>query len=624
MAVAYFLAFLLRFDFQEPWWGWQLVASSFVTVWALQSLALTLFGCQRLLWRYISAGDVPRFIGAIGTATSLLILLRYLSHSTLYLGMRPPFSIVLFNSLLVTSGLLGVRLLWRLTVEGSVPLFKAEAKGGRVRRVLLVGAGEAGNLIARELRRQHGRRQVVVGFLDDDPIKHGTRILGYSVLGTIAELPSVVRRYAVEEVIVAMVQVPRNVIRSVVRLCEEAQTPARIVPGYFELIDGSVNVTGVRNIDVADLLGRAESQPDSAAVIELFNGRRVLVTGAGGSIGSELVRQILRTGPELLIMVERSEGALYEIERQVRSFGSSVKVACALADVGDRARMTEIFTRYKPQMVIHAAAHKHVPLMEENGVEALKNNVLGTRVLGEVAVEQGVERFVFISTDKAVKPVSVMGMSKRLAEVVLQDLNRADTTRFCAVRFGNVLGSSGSVVQLFNEQLRKGGPLTVTHPEMQRYFMTIAEAVSLVLQAAALANGGEVFVLDMGEPMRVLELAEEMIVLSGLRPHEDIPIVYTGIRPGEKLFEELDVSERSAYRTGHARIFISKGGAIADQTVANVLNGCRELSTAAPAAELLRTKLHQLTATVAEMASDNATQGECAHVARGEIADNRV
>ena len=558
MAAAYFTAFLLRFEFHEPWWGWLQVAASFVTVWVAQCVALEVFGCNRLLWRYVSVGDIPRFVGAISVSTVALVVLRV--ALPYQVGLRPPYSITFFNSFLVTGGLLGVRLLWRLVAEGVSPtgrVLSPEGRG-RVKRVLLVGAGSTGNLVARELRRQGGRRLAVMGFLDDDPAKRHARIQGYVVLGGVDELPSMARKHAVDEVIVSMARVPRGVIRRVVRLCEKAHVPARIVPGYYELIDGSLTASKIRNVDVADLLGREEVSLDERAVVELLGQKSVLVTGAGGSIGSELARQILRTGPGRLILVDWSERALYEIEREIRKIGAAAPVVPLLADIGDRRRMDEIFNQFKPQIVVHAAAHKHVPLMEQNPVEAVKNNVLATRTLGEVAVGHGVERFVFISTDKAVKPVSVMGMSKRLAEIALQELNHPGKTLFSAVRFGNVLDSSGSVVPLFREQIRKGEAVTVTHPEMQRYFMTISEAVSLVLQAATLAQGGEIFVLDMGEPVRIVELAEEMIALSGLRPYEDVPIVFTGIRPGEKLVEELDVSERSAYRTGHARIFVSK------------------------------------------------------------------
>jgi FlaA1/EpsC-like NDP-sugar epimerase len=580
MAAAYFTAFLLRFEFQEPWWGWWQVAGSFVTVWAVQSVALEVFGCHRLLWRYVSVGDVPKFVGAAGAATAALLALRLVLPHAGYMGLRPPYSIAFFNGFLVAGGLLGARLLWRLAVEEATGA--GHPRAGRVRRVLLVGAGATGNLVARELRRQGGRRQQVAGFLDDDLGKRRARIQGYAVLGRIDGLPAAVRRYAVDEVIVSMARVPRDVIRRVVRLCEEARVPARIVPGYYELIEGSLTASKIRDVDVADLLGREETRTDGQAVVALLGRKSVLVTGAGGSIGSELARQILRTGPGRLVLVERSENALYEIEREIHRLGSSVPVTALLADIGDRRRMDEIFREFRPEIVVHAAAHKHVPLMERNPVEAVKNNVLATRALGELAAARGVERFVFISTDKAVKPVSVMGVTKRLAEIALQDLNRQGKTRFSAVRFGNVLGSSGSVVPLFREQIRRGEAVTVTHPEMKRYFMTISEAVSLVLQAAALAEGGEIFVLDMGEPVRIVELAEEMIALSGLRPHEDIPIVFTGIRPGEKLFEELDVSERSAYKTGHARIFVSKLRETRPAGTQEMLAACGRLAEGMP------------------------------------------
>ncbi len=573
MATAYLTAFLLRFDFHEPWWGWRQVAFSFLTVWVVQCVALALFGCHKLIWRYVSAGDVPRFVGAIAVSTTTLIVLRVLLPT--HLDLRPPYSITFFNSILLCGGLLGVRLLWRFVVDGNSRW--EDVTKGRGRRVLLVGAGSTGNLVARELKRKRESRQEVVGFLDDDPTKQRARMQGYPVLGRIETLPLVVRKQAVDEVIVSMVKVPREVIRRVVRLCEQAHVPVRIVPGYHELIDGSVTTSKIRNVDVADLLGREEMKPDSQAVVELLGQKRVLVTGAGGTIGSELVRQILRTGPELLVMLERSENALYEIEREIRKLGTEIPVVAILADIGERQRMKDVFEMYRPQIVVHAAAFKHVPMMEHNPDEAIKNNVLATRTLGEAAVEHGVERFVFISTDKAVNPVSVMGITKRFAEIALQDLNRLNKTRFSAVRFGNVLNSSGSVVPLFREQILKGSAVTVTHPEMKRYFMTIFEAVSLVLQAAALAKGGEIFVLDMGESIKIVELAEEMIALSGLRPYEDVPIMFTGIRPGEKLFEELDVSERSAYKTGHGRIFVSKIRELETLEVAELLKACRML-----------------------------------------------
>jgi len=590
MAAAYFTAFLFRLDFQEPWWGWDRAIVSFMMVAVVQVSALSVFGCYRLVWRYVSVGDVPRFVGAISVSTVFLLFLRLAFPA--HMSIRPPYSITFLNCFLAVGGLLGVRLLWRIIVDGNGAL-AAAVRGGRVRRALLVGAGSTGNLVAKELRRLTGSRLTVVGFLDDDPAKQGAKIQGYAVLGRVGDLVEVIRRHAVEEVIVSMARAPRDVVRKVVRLCEQAHVSARIVPGYYELIEGSLTASKIRNVDVADLLGRDECTVDSQSVVELLGRKRVLVTGAGGSIGGELVRQILRVGPESLILVERSENALYEIEREVRKWGVENPVIPVVADIGDRAKMRGVLGRHRPQILLHAAAYKHVPLMEQNPIEAVKNNVLATRTLGEVSIEAGVERFVFISTDKAVRPVSVMGMTKRLAEIALQDLNRQDKTRFSAVRFGNVLDSSGSVVPLFREQIRKGEPVTVTHPEMRRYFMTISEAVSLVLQAAALAKGGEIFVLDMGEPVRIVELAEEMIALSGLRPYEDIPIIFTGIRPGEKLFEELDVSERSAYKTGHARIFVSKIRDVHVDEVEAALATCRQMVDGGSAEEI-RDRLQKL------------------------------
>lgn len=572
MALAYFFAFLLRFDFDAPWWGWHRVSTSFITVWTVQTGALALFGCYRMLWRYVSINDFHRFVGALASSTLILAVLRMALPD--HFGARPPYSITVINSILALGGLLSVRLLWRILTSTSMP---NAATLQAPRRVLLIGAGDCGNLIARELKQQSTSPVKVVGFLDDDPGKQTMKIQGFPVLGTINDLRAVVQKRAVDEVIVTMTRVPRTTMRTIVSLSELANIPSRIMPGYLELIQGTVTVSRLRKLDVTDLLGRKETITDTAAIVSLISQRRVLITGAGGSIGSELVHQVLQAGPSVLILVDHAENALYEIDRTVRPRApNSTTIISILADCGDRTRMAQVFAAHQPNIVIHAAAYKHVPMMEQNPVEALMNNVLASRTLGELAQAAGVERFVLISTDKAVKPVSVMGASKRLAEMVLQDLNATGATLFCAVRFGNVLDSSGSVVPLFREQIQRGEAVTITHPDMRRYFMTISEAVSLVLQAATLAQGGEIFVLDMGEPIRILELAEDMIALSGLRPYDDIPIVFTGIRAGEKLFEELDVSERSTYKTGHAQVFISKIPRVPQTETERILSLCTQ------------------------------------------------
>ncbi len=570
MAIAYLMATLFRYDFQEPLYGgWPFAVSAFGIVWAVQLLFLFLFGCYRMMWRFVSVSDIPRFVGALSSATLALALLRYGFPELRWL--RPPYGVTLMNGFLALGGLLSVRILGRILLGGDFSWRLQD----RNERVLLVGAGNAGNLVARELQHLGPRMPHVVGFLDDDASKQGASILGFRVLGRIGDLRDVVRKLQVSQVIVTMTRVSREVLRAIVKDGEAAGVPVRIISEYGNALGGKVMVSRIRQVEVSDLLGRVESAIDSHAEVALLGNKRVMVTGAGGSIGSELVRQIAQCGPEMILLVERSEFALYAIDRELRVAGTAVRIVPLMADIGDETRMRAIFDTYSPQIVIHAAAHKHVPMMERNPGEAVKNNVLATRRLGEMAVDAGVERFVLISTDKAVNPISVMGMTKRFAEVALQDLNRRNRTRFTAVRFGNVLDSSGSVVPLFRKQIHEGGPVTVTHPEMKRYFMTISEAVSLVLQATVLAKGGEIFVLDMGEPVKIVELAEEMITLSGLRPYTDIPIEFIGIRPGEKLFEELDVSERSAYKTGHARIFISKLDAVPEEQVQAMLQVCR-------------------------------------------------
>ena len=555
MALAYGAAYILRFNFNVPPEHVRGGVCAFVAVAAAQFTALLLFGCYRLLWRFISIYDVPRFLYAIGASTAVLVLIRLLLPGMWFL--RPPLSIAMINSGFVLGGLLLARVVWR-SLQESGP--RVEAGADAPQRTLLVGAGVAGNTVARELRQRGAGAMEAVGFLDDDPAKQGSFMQGIAVRGGIADLPRIVRELHVQAVIVTMVRAPREVVRQVVHACELLGLPVRIAPGYFEILDGTLTVSQLREVDIADLLGREEV--DFGGEVELarfVGGQRVLVTGAGGTIGAELARQVARLGPEKLVLVERNENALYEIDRALHGKPGGLAVIPVVADIGDIVRMRAVLAAHRPQIVLHAAAHKHVPMLESNIAEAARNNVLATRALGELAAGAGVGVFVQLSTDKAVNPTSIMGATKRLAELALQDLNTAGGgTRFAAVRFGNVLGASGSVVPLFREQIRRGGPVTVTHPDMRRYFMTVPEAARLVLQAASMAAGGEIFILDMGEPVRIVDLAEEMIRLSGLRPYEDVPIQFIGPRPGEKLFEELSTDAEHAAKTRHSRIFVGK------------------------------------------------------------------
>ena len=587
MALAYAAAYVLRFNFNVPAEHLRDGVCAFVVVVALQFTALLLFGCYRLLWRFISICDVPRFLYAIASSTAMLMLLRLLLPEVRVV--RPPLSITLINSGFVLGGLLLARVVWRSLCENGQ---RVAAGGNASRRTLLVGAGNAGNTVARELRNRSAVGIEVVGFLDDDPAKQGTFIQGLPVCGCIADLPRIVRELHAQDVIVTMVHVPRAVVRQVVHACEEIRLPVRIAPGYFEILDGTVTVSQLREVDIADLLGREEVDFGGEAGLARFvGGQRVLITGAGGTIGAELARQVVRLGPATLVLVERNENALYEIDRGLRSLPGGQTVVPVVADIGDVVRMRAVLAAHRPQIVLHAAAHKHVPMLESNVGEAVRNNVLATRTLGEQAAAAGVGVFVQLSTDKAVNPISIMGTTKRLAELALQDLNTAGGTRFAAVRFGNVLGASGSVVPLFREQIRRGGPVTVTHPDMRRYFMTVPEAARLVLQAAAMAAGGEIFILDMGEPVRIVELAEEMIRLSGLRPYEDVPVQFIGRRPGEKLFEELSTDAEHADKTRHARIFVGKIPAAPHTVVANRLRTLQELCAQAAPDDQIRAEL---------------------------------
>jgi FlaA1/EpsC-like NDP-sugar epimerase len=432
---------------------------------------------------------------------------------------------------------------------------------GNGRAVLIVGAGDAGAMMVQELRRNPHLNLKPIGFVDDDPLKLNMQIHGLSVLGNISALAKIVPTYQVKQVIVAMPTAPGSVIRDINLVCEELGVQTKTVPGIYELVDGTVSINQLRDIQIEDLLRREPVQTDVAAVQELIRGKKVLITGGGGSIGSELCRQVWRCQPRELILLGHGENSIFEIYHELRRLGASAEqVTAVIADVRFPERLLGIFKQVKPDIVFHAAAHKHVPLMEMNPAEAVTNNVIGTRNLLDAALAANVARFVMISTDKAVNPTSIMGASKRTAELLVHRAAARSGKPYVAVRFGNVLGSRGSVVLTFKRQIAAGGPVTVTDPEMTRYFMTIPEAVQLVLQAAVLGSGGEVFVLDMGEPVKIVDLARDLIVLSGLEVGRDIEIQFTGMRPGEKLFEELFLNGEDYKRTCHEKIFTAANG----------------------------------------------------------------
>jgi FlaA1/EpsC-like NDP-sugar epimerase len=502
------------------------------------------FGLYHRLWRYASIHELMMIITAVTVSSIVLLLYLHVINGIL------PISIHLlswfFNIALIGGSRFGIRIFYYL-------LHKCNRQ--QVDKVLIIGAGDAGVMIAREINKRYYETKKLVGFIDDSSYKCDKMIFGAKVLGACGNLSSIVSQYGVSEIIIAMPSVSGPTLREIIRECKATKCAVKTVPGIYELIDGKVSIQQLRDVDLEDLLRRDPVELDIEEIATYLTGKSVLVTGAGGSIGSELCRQIARMSPKVLALLGKGENSIYEIDRELRGKYPELMIETIIADVRDCKRMDEIFSHSKPQVVFHAAAHKHVPLMESQPVEAVRNNVFGTKTVAEAADKFGAEVFVMVSTDKAVNPTSVMGATKRVAELIIQNLSRSSNTKFVAVRFGNVLGSRGSVIPLFKKQIAKGEPITITHPDMKRYFMTIPEASQLVLQAGAIAKGGEVFVLDMGEPVKIVDMACDLIELSGLVPYEDIKIKFTGLRPGEKLFEELLTAEEGTTSTKHKKIF---------------------------------------------------------------------
>ncbi|MGB7926153.1 MAG: nucleoside-diphosphate sugar epimerase/dehydratase [Pyrinomonadaceae bacterium] len=578
LVLAFAFAYLLRFDFSipDPWLLHGLTQLPYVVL--IQFVVLILTGVYSFIWRYIGMAEVKAFILAALMSALPVIILR-MSLPERFQGWMVPRSVIVIDTILAFGGVLGLRVLRRALYERYEKRRKGLRSQLKARRpVLLIGAGRAGVLAAKEILGRGDIDLEAKGFVDDERRKQGMVIQGIKVLGTTADLPRLVNELEIDHVVITIAQASRQDLRRIVETCEKIPVRVRIIPGLYEILQGRVEVSRIRDVQIEDLLGREPVRLDEEGMSRFLAGKTVMVTGAGGSIGSELARQAARFEPSCLLLVERAEFVLFTIDRELRELYPELSIMSLTVDVGDEARMRSIFNLYRPQVVLHAAAHKHVPMMEFNPTEAIKNNVLATRLLGELAGESGVEAFVLISTDKAVNPSSVMGASKRVAELVVQDLDRRYPTRYVAVRFGNVIGSAGSVIPIFREQIRKGGPVTVTHPEMVRYFMTIPEAAQLVLQAGAMGAGGEIFILDMGEPVRILDLAKDTITLSGLKPYEDIDIAFTGMRPGEKLFEELDTAGEQMSRTRHPKIFIGKIAAYTEEQVHEALKRLASLA----------------------------------------------
>ena len=552
--LAAFISMYLRFDSDKiPVNYLSLLISYMPLTVVIYIVSFYLFNLYGRIWRYASATELIAIVIANIVASTVWYFI------SLYIGAVLPRSLYVFTGLLLIFFIGGSRLSLRFySYVMNKPKYRQIQR--KKNKVLIIGAGDAGAMLLREIERYHIANRQVVGFIDDDKNKTGKILLGVKILGTRNNITRIAAIEHIDEIIIAMPSVKGKEIKAIINICKETNCKLTILPGLYEIIEGivNVNVNQLRPVDIEDLLGRDPVKLDTTAVREYLADKIVLITGAGGSIGSEIVRQVAKMQPKKLLLLGKGENSIYEITQEMKINCPEVKTVPIIADIRDKERIKAIMDYFKPQVVFHAAAHKHVPLMEYQPAEAVRNNILGTKVVADEAASHNVETFVMISTDKAVNPTSVMGCTKRVAEMYVQSMNKNSGTRFVAVRFGNVLGSRGSVIPLFKKQIAKGGPVTVTHPDMKRYFMTIPEASQLVLQAGAMAKGGEVFVLDMGEPVRIYDLAKDLITLSGLIPDKDIEIKITGLRPGEKLFEELLSAEDGTEKTTHKKIFTAR------------------------------------------------------------------
>ena len=510
---------------------------------------LTVFKCYRSLWRYAGEEELISIVlGCILTVLPVFLIYTFLGFN---------FSIIfyLLNVVLIISLVGGNRLLYRI---GRRVISRYRVKD-KMKNILIVGGGSAGDMVIQELKNNPQLHKKPVAIVDDDKNKKGRSIHNVPILGTTTDIEKLVDILDIDEIIIAIANINKYEKKCIIEKCKKAKCNLKTIPGVYEIIDGKVNIKSIRDVQIEDLLGREPIKVDMEEISDYINNKVILITGGGGSIGSELCRQVASFNPKQLVILDNYENNAYSIQQElIRKYGNSLKLSTVIASIREIKRLDGIFKKYKPDIIFHAAAHKHVPLMENSPSEAIKNNIFGTKNVAIMADKYKVKKFVLISTDKAVNPTNIMGATKRAAEMIIQTMNEESETEFVAVRFGNVLGSNGSVIPLFKKQIEEGGPVTITHPDIIRYFMTIPEAVQLVIQAGSMAKGGEIFVLDMGDPVKILDLANNLIRLSGFEPEADIKIKFTGLRPGEKLYEELLMSEEGIRDTKHKSIFIGK------------------------------------------------------------------
>lgn len=598
---SYFVAFIFRFKYTDISIAEIVVMyESYISKIFLMSLIFIgifmAFKQYKSIWSIASIDEFLRGIIATGLGTSVVIIISYLDER------RIPLMVTIMAGIMIMVFCNGIRIGWR--VVRRTLIFITDRSNGNCKRVLVVGAGGAGALVANEYKKNPQYKKKVVAFVDDFSEKRGTYVSGVKVLGDRYDIPTVVESQRIEEIIIAISELKEVELKKILDECKKTTAQVKIMPGVSEVIDGKFSVKKIRDVDVEDLLGREPIKLDFSGISSYIENKVIMVTGGGGSIGSELCRQIAKFNPKELIIFDIYENNAYDLQNELLRKYKNLNLKTLIGSVRDRKRLNSIFKEYRPQVVFHAAAHKHVPLMEDSPGEAIKNNVLGTLNTAELASEYGVERFVLISTDKAVNPTNVMGATKRMCEMVIQSIDKESDTEFVAVRFGNVLGSNGSVVPLFKKQIAEGGPVTLTHKDITRYFMTIPEASQLVLQAGAYARGGEIFVLDMGEPVKIYDLAENLIRLSGYIPNEEIEIKVTGLRPGEKLYEELLMNEEGLSETPHKKIFIGRPGEFKLEKVKNNINTLLDVVKIGNK-EKLREKLQEVVPTYRNPDEDN-------------------
>ncbi len=548
VTLSYWLAFCLRFDFNIPGFYWLIFIKTLPLAILIKMMVFHYQGIYYGLWRYVSIGDLWQIIKASSVSTAVFVF------TVLFLNgfSRFPRSVFFLDWLLCVTLISGIRLVTRFFREQFRPLISTKK-----RRILIVGAGQAGVLMLNECRSNPTMDMSVMGFIDDDPLKKNQSIGGVKILGNRKDIPLVSEKNRIEEIILAIPSAKGEVVRDILKYCQIPYTKIKIIPGMDKILNGELLIKA-RSVEPDDLLGRETVKIDEEEVRGYIRNKKVLITGAGGSIGSEISRQLAKFSPREILLLDHNENEVYFLVVELKTKYPNIKFRTIIGDIKDVGLLKHVFSSYRPQVVFHAAAHKHVPLMEENPVSAVKNNVIASRNIIYASEHYKVERFIFISTDKAVNPVNVMGKSKRLVEMIIQAKAPKSKTKFMAVRFGNVLGSAGSVVPLFKRQIENGGPVTVTHPDARRYFMSIKEAVSLVLQAAAFGKGGEIFILDMGEQVKIVDIAHNLIVLSGLKMEKDISIKFIGLRKGEKLFEEILLHTEKEKVTKNEKIYITQ------------------------------------------------------------------